>query len=47
MLQQTQPKSCNSGLRFRIGFRDAGDQYGESPKVIGLLCPRRERPCNG
>ena len=46
VLQQAQPKSCNSGLPFGIGFRDAGDQYTEPPHVVRLLRARRQRPCN-
>ena len=44
MLQQAKPKSCNSGLPFRIGFRGPGDQYAEPPYAIRLLRQRRERP---
>jgi hypothetical protein len=47
VLQQTKPKSCNSGLPFRIGFRGPGDQYAEPPHVIWLLRACGERPCGG
>jgi len=43
VLQQTQPKSCNSSLPFRIGFRGR-NQYAEPPHAVALLRTRDERP---